>query len=402
MTFVAGALSGLLILDLTRVLAGPWATQIFADLGARVIKIENPAGGDETRQWGPPFFAPGLSAYFACANRNKESLALDLARPEGAAVARALAAQADALIENFRADSLDKFGLDFASLRKINPRLVYCSLRGFARSTPRAAQPGYDALIQAMGGLMSVTGATDGAPTKVGVALADIVAGLNAAVGVLAALRRRDQCGRGQRLEVALFDSQVAALANQALNYLASSEPPRRMGDAHPNIAPYESFATADKPLMIAVGNDDQFARLCRVVAPDLAADKRFADNAARVKNRAALHRALQKSFLARKRDDWIARLEAAQTPVGAINDLEEVFADPAAAHLRVSIPAAIDGGAIPGVANPVALEETPPQYRAPPPALGAHTREILRATLGFSDSKIDGLIKKGAVQCAP
>lgn len=394
-----GALAGLKVLDLSRVLAGPWAGQMLADLGADVVKVERPGAGDDTRAWGPPWLkdAEGRdtrdAAYFFCANRNKRSVAIDIATAEGQAQVRALAAQADVLLENFKVGGLKQYGLDYDSLKALNPRLIYCSITGFGQHGPYAQRPGYDFLIQGMGGLMSVTGPAETprapgeplpegqGPQKVGVALVDIMTGLYAAIGVLAALQHRHATGEGQHIDLALLDVQVAALANQTANYLIGGQVPRRMGNAHPNIVPYQDFPTADGDMIVAVGNDGQFARLAEALGhPEWAADARFATNAARVAHRALLIPLLRQATVMRTTRDWIDRLEAAGVPCGPINRLDEVFADPQviARGLRVDLPHPV-AGTVPGVANPIRLSASPVAYRSAPPLLGQHTDAVLR-----------------------
>jgi crotonobetainyl-CoA:carnitine CoA-transferase CaiB-like acyl-CoA transferase len=377
------------VLDLSRVLAGPWASQMLGDLGAEVIKIEHPARGDDTRGWGPPYATgadgkPVESAYFLCANRNKKSVALDIATPEGQAQVRSLAEKSDVLIENFKVGGLRKFGLDYESLAALNPRLIYCSVTGFGQTGPYAQRPGYDFMIQGLGGLMSVTGRPDGAegggPLKVGVALTDVLTGLHAVAGILAALAWRERSGQGQHIDLALLDVQVSCLANQALNYLVTGHSPQRLGNSHPSIVPYEAFPTADGDMILAVGNDSQFASLCRAAGhPEWAEDPRFASNAARVEHRRTLVPLLRQLTVQRTTDDWIALLEQANVPCGPINDLAGVFADPQvrARELRVNLPHPL-AGSVPSVASPLRLSKTPVQYRHAPPALGADTREVL------------------------
>ncbi|HSI58158.1 MAG TPA: CaiB/BaiF CoA-transferase family protein [Ideonella sp.] len=389
------ALQGLKVLDLSRVLAGPWAGQMLGDLGADVIKVERPGAGDDTRTWGPPWVpqADGAesrqAAYFQCANRNKRSVAIDMATAEGQALVRELAAQADVVLENFKVGGLAAYGLDYESLKDVNPRLVYCSITGFGQTGPYAPRAGYDFLIQGMGGLMSLTGrsdAEDGAgPQKVGVALVDIMTGLYSSIAVLAALSHRDRTGEGQHIDMALLDVQVATLANQASNYLTSGTAPRRMGNAHPNIVPYQDFPTADGDMILAIGNDGQFAKFCAVAArPELAADTRFATNPARVANRAVLIPLLRQATVMKTTAEWIAALESAGVPCGPINRLPEVFADPqvVARGLRLELPHPAFGS-VPLVANPIRLSATPVQYRQAPPTLGEHTAEVLRDWLG-------------------
>lgn len=410
---MSGALSHLRVLDLSRVLAGPWASQLLADLGAEVIKIEKPGSGDDTRGWGPPWLADGAgeptreAAYFLCTNRNKRSLTVDIARPEGQAIVRELAADADVVLENFKVGGLAAYGLDYASLRALNPKLVYCSITGFGQDGPYAARAGYDFLIQGMGGLMSLTGTPAGepgaGPQKVGVALTDILTGLYASNAILAALAHRDRAGfragDGQHIDLALLDVQVACLANQAMNYLVSGTAPRRMGNAHPNIVPYQDFPTADGDMILAIGNDGQFARFCEIAGhPEWAADERFASNAARVRHRKELIPLLRQTTVTRTTAAWIAALENAAVPCGPINDLAGVFADPQvqARGLRIDLPHAA-GGVAPQVANPIRLSATPVAYRTAPPTLGEDTDAVLRA-LGRSDAEIAALHKEGIV----
>ena len=388
-------LTGVRVLDLSRVLAGPWAGQLLADLGADVVKVEKPGAGDDTRAWGPPYLkdAGGRdtteATYFLCANRNKRSVAIDIATPEGQAQVRALAQQADVLLENFKVGGLQRYGLDYASLKQANPRLVYCSITGFGQTGPYAARAGYDFLIQGMGGLMSVTGQPDGepgaGPQKVGVALTDIMTGLYATIAVQAALAERATSGLGQHIDLALLDVQIACLANQASNYLAGGLVPRRMGNAHPNIVPYQAFPTADGDIILAVGNDGQFAKFCVVAGhPEWSSDERFASNAQRVANRAVLVPLLRQATVMRTSTDWIAALEAAGVPCGPINRIDEVFADPqvVARGLQIALPHAL-AGSVPLVANPIRLSGSPVAYQRPPPLLGEHTEEVLAQWLG-------------------
>lgn len=404
-----GALSHLKVLDLSRVLAGPWASQMLADLGAEVIKIERPGSGDDTRAWGPPWLGGAAgnetreSAYYLCCNRNKKSLTVDFTRPAGQEIVRRLAAQADIVIENFKVGGLAAYGLGYAGLRAINPRLIYCSITGFGQDGPYAARAGYDFLIQGMGGLMSLTGRADGepgaGPQKVGVALTDILTGLHAAVAILAALAHCERTGEGQHIDLALLDVQVACLANQAMNYLVSGQAPRRMGNAHPNIVPYQDFPTADGDMILAVGNDAQFARLCAVAGhPEWADDARFATNAARVEHRATLIPLLRQATVLRTTDDWIAALEAAGVPCGPINDLARVFADPqvAARGMRVDLPHPL-AGSVPQVASPLRFSATPVEYRNAPPPLGADTDAVLTA-LGYANEAIAALRREGII----
>ena len=401
----SGALSHVRVLDLSRVLAGPWASQLLADLGAEVIKIERPGGGDEARGWGPPWLTTPdgeethESAYFTCANRGKKSVAVDLSRPEGQALVRRLAERSDALLENFKVGALERLGLGYVDLAALNPRLVYCSITGFGQGGPYRNRPGYDFLLQAMGGLMSVTGDPEGEPMKVGVAMTDILTGMYAATSLLAALAWRERSGRGQHVDLALLDVQVASLANQAESYLVTGRPPRRLGNAHPSIVPYQAFATRDGHVVVAVGNDAQFERLCQVAGrPELARDPRYATNAARVANRAALVPILSTLLAARRSVEWIAALEEAGVPCGPINDLAQVFDDPQvrARGLRVEVPHPL-AGKVPVVASPIRLSETPVRHGAPP-LLGEHTREVLAGVLGMPEAEIEGLARGGVI----
>jgi crotonobetainyl-CoA:carnitine CoA-transferase CaiB-like acyl-CoA transferase len=389
------SLQGLKVLDLSRVLAGPWASQLLGDLGADVVKVERPGAGDDTRHWGPPWVAEPSSetgpqaAYFQCANRNKRSIAVDMATPDGQALLRDLAAQADVVLENFKVGGLQQYGLDYDSLKALNPRLIYCSITGFGQTGPYAPRAGYDFLIQGMGGLMSLTGRADNeegaGPQKVGVALVDIMTGLYATIGILAALNHRQTSGQGQHVDMALLDVQVATLANQAANYLVSGVAPKRMGNAHPNIVPYQDFPTADGDMILAVGNDGQFAKFCAVAGhPEWASDQRFASNPARVANRAVLVPLLRQATVMKTTAEWVAALEAAGVPCGPINRVNEVFADPQVQargllqHLQHPTL-----GDIPLVACPIRLSATPVQNRWAPPTLGEHTQEVLAEWLG-------------------
>jgi crotonobetainyl-CoA:carnitine CoA-transferase CaiB-like acyl-CoA transferase len=368
-----GPLEGLVVADLSRVLAGPFATMLLGDLGADVIKVEHPTGGDETRAWGPPFHGEH-STYYLAVNRNKRSVALDLKTDAGRRAARALAARADVLVENFKAGTLDRLGLGYEEVARDNPGLVWCSISGFGRAAG-AELPGYDFLVQAMSGLMSITGPSGGEPTKVGVALVDVLSGLYATTGILAALQERARTGRGQRVEVSLLGSALAGLVNQASSFLCTGTPPRAMGNRHPSITPYETLATADRPLVVAVGNDGQFARLCRAVGRDeLAGDPRFATNADRVANRDELAALLEEALAARGAADWVAALAEAGVPCGLVNDVGEAFA----LADRLGLGAVADAGGVPQVASPIGLSATPVSYRLAPPALGEHTAEVL------------------------
>jgi crotonobetainyl-CoA:carnitine CoA-transferase CaiB-like acyl-CoA transferase len=405
-----GPLQGLVVLDLSRILAGPWATQVLADFGADVIKIEHPRGGDDTRQWGPPYLADAMgqptseSAYYLSANRGKRSVAIDFSRPEGQDLVRRLAAGADVLIENFKVGGLVRYGLGYDAIGKLNPRLIYLSISAFGQDGPDAAKPGYDAMIQGMGGLMSLTGAPDGTPgggpQKVGVAVADLMCGMYAVAAILAALQERGKSGLGQYIDLSLLDTQVAWLANQAMNYLVTGLPPTRQGTAHPNIVPYQAFATADGHLMLAVGNDAQFERFCAAAgAAGLAADARFSTNAARVAHRALLVPAVEALLRLRTTAEWLSALAAAQVPCGPINDLAQVFAEPQVRHrgLRFELPHPT-GGHVPGVRNPVRFGRTPIEYGRPPPLLGADTAAELKDRLGLDERTLADLAARGVI----
>ncbi len=406
------ALSHVTVLDLSRILAGPWAGQVLADLGADVIKIERPDGGDDTRAWGPPFLRdaqgrdhPGAdAAYYLCANRNKQSVTVDFTTPQGRSIVQRLARDADVVLENFKVGGLKAHGLDYESLRAINPRLIYCSITGFGQTGPYAARPGYDFLVQAMGGLMSITGRGAGeegaGPQKAGVAVTDILTGLYAAIGILAALSHRDRTGVGQYIDLSLLDVQVACLANQAMNYLVGGKAPTRLGNAHPNIVPYQDFPTSDGDLIIAVGNDAQFGRLCAALGlGELASDPRYATNQNRVVHRQALVARLAAATRTRPTGQWVAALETAGVPCGPINAIDAVFADPQveARAMRIELPHPV-GGTVPLVANPLRLSATPVSYRMAPPTLGAQTRQVLEKRLGMSADEVDRLRAAGVI----
>ena len=407
---MAGALSHIRVLDLSRVLAGPWCGQILGDLGAEVIKVERPGSGDDTRHWGPPYIkdAEGNdsreAAYFQSANRNKQSVTLDFTQPEGQRLVRELVVQCDVLLENFKVGGLAAYGLDYESLKAINPRLIYCSITGFGQTGPYAKRAGYDFMIQGLGGLMSLTGRPEdeegAGPMKVGVALTDILTGLYATVGVLAALNQREQSGIGQHIDVALLDVQVACLANQAMNYLTTGVSPKRLGNAHPNIVPYQDFPSADGNFILAVGNDGQFRKFCEVAGiAQLANDPRFASNKARVAHRAELIPLLRQATVFKTTAQWIELLEKAGVPCGPINDLQQVFADPQvqARGLRLDLPNAL-GSTTPQVASPLRLSETPVAYHSAPPLLGQHTDTLLRNLLGMSDAQVAQLREAGVI----
>nr|WP_289812856.1 CaiB/BaiF CoA-transferase family protein [Pseudomonas alliivorans] len=402
-----GALSHIRVLDLSRVLAGPWAGQILADLGADVIKVERPVCGDDTRSWGPPFLKDEAgqntteAAYYLSANRNKQSVTIDFTRPEGQQLVRELVAKSDIVIENFKVGGLAAYGLDYASLKAVNPKLIYCSITGFGQTGPYARRAGYDFMIQGLGGLMSLTGRPDGdegaGPVKVGVALTDILTGLYSTTAILAALAHRDQNGTGQHIDMALLDVQVACLANQAMNYLTTGVAPRRLGNAHPNIVPYQDFPTADGDFILTVGNDSQFRKFAEVAGQSQwATDPRFLTNKLRVANRGELIPLIRQATVFKTTAQWVDELEAAGVPCGPVNDLAQVFADPQvlARGLAIELPHAL-GGRVAQVASPIRLSETPVEYRRAPPLLGEHTSEVLQALLGMSEGEVAAL--KGA-----
>jgi crotonobetainyl-CoA:carnitine CoA-transferase CaiB-like acyl-CoA transferase len=377
-------LKGVRVIELARILAGPWAGQLLADLGADVIKVESP-DGDDTRKWGPPFVTgkdgENLSAaYYHSCNRGKRSIVVDFSTPEGAETIRKLAAGADVLIENFKLGGLKKYGLDYESLKAVNPRLVYCSITGFGQDGPYAPRAGYDFIVQGMSGLMSITGAADGEPQKVGVAVTDIFTGLYSVIAIQAALRHAEATGQGQHVDMALFDAQISVLANQNLNYLVSGTPPTRMGNAHPNIAPYEVLPVKDGHFILATGNDNQFRKFCAIIGrEELADDPAFINNSARVANRVALHDHMVEALADRNREDILAVLEKAHVPASPINDIGQTFADPqvVARGMRLDLDDG-DGNALPSVRAPIVLSETPLTYNRPSPRLGEHTGEIL------------------------
>jgi crotonobetainyl-CoA:carnitine CoA-transferase CaiB-like acyl-CoA transferase len=405
-----GALSHLRVLDLSRVLAGPWAGQILADLGADVIKIERPGNGDDTRAWGPPFLKDprgentSEAAYYLSANRNKQSVTIDFTLPEGQKLVRELAAKSDIVIENFKVGGLKAYGLDYESLQAENPRLIYCSITGFGQTGPYAKRAGYDFMIQGLGGLMSLTGRPDGeegaGPVKVGVALTDILTGLYSTSAMLAALAHRDQGGAGQHIDMALLDVQVACLANQAMNYLTTGVAPRRLGNAHPNIVPYQDFPTADGDFILTVGNDSQFRKFAEVAGqPQWADDPRFATNKQRVAHRVELIPLIRQATVFRTTAEWVLALERAGVPCGPINDVSQVFEDPQvlARGLKIELPHAL-GGTVPQVASPIRLSGTPVEYRRAPPLLGEHTLEVLTGVLGLSDEAVMSLREAGVL----
>jgi crotonobetainyl-CoA:carnitine CoA-transferase CaiB-like acyl-CoA transferase len=388
---MAGPLSHIRVLDLSRILAGPWAGQVLADLGADVVKVERPGVGDDTRGWGPPFLKDKAgrdtrdAGYFLAVNRGKRSIAVDLADPEGQRIVRALAARADIVLENFKTGALAKYGLGYEDLSAVNPALIYCSITGFGQSGPRREQAAYDFMIQGMSGLMSVTGEADGkpgaGPQKVGVPIVDIMTGMYGAIAVLAALARRQESGHGEHIDIGMLDVGVSFLANQAMNHLISGRTPRRAGNAHPNIQPQDVFATRDGYLVLAVGNDDQFARLCEVLGrPDWAIDERFKTNAGRVRNNSILTPLISEVLMTRERDHWVRVCERVGVPCGPINTIPEVFADAQIKHRQMLIEIAHPvAGTVPQVASPMRFRNAPLSHERPPPLIGEHTDEILR-----------------------
>lgn len=405
----AGALSHIRVLDMSRVLAGPWCGQILADLGADVIKIERPGTGDDTRGWGPPYLKDRdgndthESAYFLGANRGKKSVTLDISRPEGQQIARDLAKRCDILLENYKAGDLQRYGLGYEDLRALNPGLIYCSITGFGQTGPMRAVAGYDFIIQGMGGLMSITGERDdlpgGGPQKVGVAVADITTGMYSAVAALAALAHRERTGEGQYIDMALLDVQVAMIANMNMNYLVSGRVPHRQGNAHANIVPYQVFDAADGQIVLAVGNDSQFAKFCDVAGCDFARDARFKKNTDRVRNREALIPLLEEVLHRRRVAEWVAMLEPVGIPVGPINDLAQVFDHPQvkARKMQIELPHPVSG-TVPLVASPMKMSLTPPVANAAPPTLGQHTRQVLGEHLAIDDARYAELVAKGIV----
>jgi crotonobetainyl-CoA:carnitine CoA-transferase CaiB-like acyl-CoA transferase len=405
-----GALSGIRVLDLSRVLAGPWCGQILADLGAEVIKVERPRVGDDTRGWGPPYMKTpegensAEASYYQSANRNKLSVSINIATPEGQELVRAMAATSDVLIENYKAGSLAKYGLDYDSLSKLNPRLVYCSITGFGQTGPRAEEPGYDFIIQGMGGLMSITGEKDGVPgagpQKVGVAVADVMTGLYSTIAIQAALLAREKTGRGQHCDMALLDVQVAALGNQSQNYLGTGRSPGRQGNSHVNIVPYQVFTANDMDFIIACGNDTQFVALCDAIGlPHLPVDPRFTKNADRVRNREAIVGILTEHFLSDTADNWVSKIHAVKVPVGVINDIGRALAEPQvlARDMLVNIPHPLNPD-FKMVGSPVKLSDTPVEYKRPAPRLGEHTEQVL-STLGLDAAKLAELKEKGIIE---
>ncbi|WP_374337749.1 CaiB/BaiF CoA transferase family protein [Leeia sp.] len=400
------ALSSIRVLDLSRVLAGPWCSQNLADLGAQVIKVERPGQGDDTRGWGPPFLKDSggqdtrEAAYYLCANRGKQSITVDFTQPEGQALLHELVKHCDVVLENFKVGGLRKYQLDYDSLKAIKPDLVYCSITGFGQTGPYADRAGYDFMVQGLGGLMSITGAPDGEPQKVGVAVADLFTGMYATTAILAALFHRQQSGQGQHIDIALLDCQLAMLANVNMNHLIGGVTPPRQGNAHANIVPYQVFATADGHVIVAVGNDSQFARYAALCGhPEWAADERFATNRARVQHRQVLVPMIAEVMRTRTRDEWIALLDAETIPCGPINTIPQAFADPQIQHrgMRVDIPHPV-AGSVPQVASPMRFSATPIQYETPPPLLGQHTAAVLQSVLGKSDEALAQLQARGVI----
>jgi crotonobetainyl-CoA:carnitine CoA-transferase CaiB-like acyl-CoA transferase len=402
-------LSNIRVLDLSRILAGPWATQNLADLGAEVIKIERPGVGDDTRHMGPPFLhsttthEAGDAAYFMCCNRGKQSVTIDFSKPEGQALVRSLASEADVLVENYKVGALAKHGLDYESLRSVNPRLVYCSVTGFGQTGPYKDRAGYDYLIQGMAGLMSVTGERDdlpgGGPQRVGVAVADILTGMYATVAILAALRHRDQSGAGQHIDISLLDCMVGSLVNQGMNYLTSGTPPVRMGTGHPNIAPYQVYPAKDGHVILTIGNDTQFERFCHAIGqPEFAQDTRFKTIRDRVANRDAMNERLEEIMRGRSVEEWVTSLEAAQVPCGPINTIDRVFNDPHVVErgMRLNLTHPVYGS-VPGINNPIRFSETPLNLTEPPPVLGQHTDDVL-SRLGVGEDDIARLRQSAIV----
>ncbi len=405
-----GPLKGLRVLDFSRVLAGPWAAQMLADLGAEVIKVERTGSGDDTRHWGPPYLKDRAgqptaeSAYFLSTNRGKRSVALDLSRPEGQRLARELATGSDVLIENFKVGGAARLGIGWPEMHQQNPRLVYCSISAFGQDGPLAAEPGYDAMVQAMGGLMSITGIPEGlpgaGPQKVGVAVVDLMTGMYAVSAITAALMERSSSGLGQHIDLSLLDTQVSWLANQSMNYLVGGEVPARYGTAHANIVPYQAFASRDGWLMLAVGNDRQFRRFCQAAgAPELGDDERYASNASRVRNRAGLIAALEPIMAARNSQEWFEVLAAAEVPCGPINSIPESFDEPQVRHraMRFDLPHPL-AGAVPMIANPIRYSRSGVEYHHPPPMLGQHTDEVLGQYLGLDAAALAALRADGVI----
>ncbi len=404
----SGPLSDIRVLDLTRILAGPTGTQVLGDLGADVIKVERPGEGDDTRKWGPPFLKDkngndmGESSYFLAANRNKRSLSVDIAKPEGQALIKELLKDCDVLVENFKVGGLEKYGLSYDQLRDDFPGLIYCSITGFGQTGPYAPRPGYDYLVQGIGGIMSLTGEPEGEPVKVGVGISDIVCGMYAMIAILAALHERKTSGLGQWIDMSLLDSQVAWLVNEGMNYLLSGNVPKRLGNAHANIVPYQLFPTSDGHVIIAVGNDSQFQRFCSVAGLDGCADDlRFATNPARLENRDALIALIGEATQKRTMQDWLESLEAAGVPCAPVNDLHQVFEDPQVMSraMRISMENEVAaGGSVDLIGSPIKMSRTPVSYRQAPPRLGEHTNEILSSELKLNEERIQALREMGVI----
>lgn len=407
---MSAALSDIRVLDLSRVLAGPWATQILADLGAEVIKIERPGTGDDTRGWGPPYLKDTEgrdtreAAYFLAANRNKKSVTLNVSTPEGQEIIRQLAAQSDIFIENYKVGDMARYHLAYDDLKKINPKLIYCSITGFGQDGPLANLAGYDFIIQGMGGLMSITGERDdlpgGGPQKLGVAFADLMTGVYSTIAILAALNHRNASGEGQYIDMALLDVQVATMANMNMNYLASGAIPKRQGNAHANIVPYQVFRCKDGYMVLAVGNDSQFVKFCEIIGhPELSQDERFTKNADRVRNRETLIPILQDILIERNVGDWVGPLESSGVPAGPINNIAQTFEHPQVRHrkMKIELPHPLSG-VVPLVANPIRFSRTPVSYRTAPPTLGQHTREVLSTLTDIQGADIDALSARGVI----
>jgi crotonobetainyl-CoA:carnitine CoA-transferase CaiB-like acyl-CoA transferase len=403
-----GPLDGIRVFDLSRILAGPTCSQLLGDLGADVIKIERPGAGDDTRKWGPPYVKDKdgqdthESAYYLSSNRNKRSLAIDIAKPAGQALARRLIGRCDIMLENFKVGDMARYGLAYGDLKAANPGLIYCSITGFGQTGPYAPRAGYDMLAQGIGGIMSVTGTPDGPPLKVGVGISDIMCGMYAAAAILAALHHRDKTGEGQYIDLALLDTQVAWLANVGLNYLTSGEVPQRLGNEHPNIVPYNVMAASDGHVILAVGNDSQFAKFCEFAGvPALARDPRFASNEQRVRNRQELYRLLEPAMRGKRQEDWVQGLAALGVPCSPVNTVDQVFADPQvrARGMQVALPHPLAGkGEVDLIGNPIKYSGTPVGYRRPPPYLGQHTDEVLRELLELGDGDIAVLRRDGVI----
>lgn len=405
-----GALSHVRVLDLARILAGPWCTQNLADLGADVIKVERPGVGDDTRRWGPPWISDAKgndtrdSAYYASCNRNKRSITANIGTPEGQEIVRELAKTADVFIENYKQGDLARYGLDYDAIKAVNPRIIYCSITGYGQSGPYAQRPGYDFVFQGLGGIMSITGERDdlpgGGPQKTGMALSDIMTGMYSTIAILAALEHRNVSGEGQHIDMALLDCTVAVGSNQAVSYLMTGKVPKRFGNAHAAVVPYQAFATADGHVIITVGNDAQWQRYCSVMdRPDLANDERFKKTNDRIVNREILVPEIARTMATRTCQDWLTNLEAADVPCGPINNYKQVFEDPQVMHrkMHVEIPRT-DGGSVPALASPLRLMSTPATYRYAPPELGEHTGEVLGELLGKTTSELADLRKRGVI----